>query len=279
MRTPEGEQKEQPDETGPIYAYCVGESAELVPLFGGELPDAIEPGSRLEPVIVDQLAAVVSSVPLADYGKENLEARLEDPAWTAMRAIRHQRVVEYFSARASIVPLRFGVLYFHRDGVARMLSEKSVELLKLSERLRGRQEWGIGIYKDEAKLRDMIASVSPTLRDLDERAATATPGEAYLLRKKIDSLRITEARAEARRVVSSIETALRASSESVLRLDILKEETEGRRGMAARFAFLVDKRKFDHFRDEAERAANEYEPLGFQIELTGPYPAYNFAGL
>ena len=51
-----------------LYVYCVGESDALGQLFEGRLPEAIEPDAKLELVAEKRLAAVVSEVPLADYG-------------------------------------------------------------------------------------------------------------------------------------------------------------------------------------------------------------------
>jgi hypothetical protein len=68
---------------GALYVYCVGARAELAPLFGGELPDAMEGGRGLELVEREDLAAVACAVPLADYAEGALEVKLADAAWTA----------------------------------------------------------------------------------------------------------------------------------------------------------------------------------------------------
>jgi hypothetical protein len=62
-----------------------------------------------------------------------------------------------------------------------------------------------------------------------------------------------------------------------VRLRVLKDEAAEQGELAARLAFLVRRDGFERFRDEAERLAAEYTPLGFRFELTGPWPAYNFA--
>src|SRR5215210_2177924 len=80
-----------------FYVYCVGERGALSPLIEGVLPDAIEKDSRLEMIGAGELAGVASAVPLADYGEEALQARLNDPGWTAIRAMRHEKVVEHFA--------------------------------------------------------------------------------------------------------------------------------------------------------------------------------------
>ena len=260
-----------------FYVYCVGERAELTPLFtAGALPAPIETDTHLETVARDDLAAVVSAVPLADYGEEALQERLADPTWTATRAMRHQIAVEHFARRAAVVPLRFGTIYLRRASVEQMLLERSAQLHAILARLAGREEWGLNVYADRAKMKDAVASVSPRLREMDARAAQATPGQAYLLRKKIEALRADEARAETKRAAADIERNLAAVCDDVARLRVLKDEGSEHGDLVAKLAFLIAREGFDEFRAAAEALAHKHAPLGLRLEVTGPWPAYNF---
>lgn len=258
-----------------FYVYCVGERDALAPLFDEELPGAIEGESGLE-LVGGGLAAVVSRVPLADYGEGALASRLADATWTATRALRHERVVEHFARRASVAPLRFGTIYLRRESVERMLEERGAQMRSVLGRLEGREEWGVNVFVERARLREEVVNVSERLREMGERAARSSPGQGYLLRKKIESLRDEEARAETRRVASEVEARLAAVCDGAARLRVLKDEATEQGELAARFAFLVARLRFSEFRAAAERLAEEYTPLGFRFELTGPWPAYNF---
>ncbi|HWS99442.1 MAG TPA: GvpL/GvpF family gas vesicle protein [Pyrinomonadaceae bacterium] len=261
-----------------FYVYCVAGSADVSAVFDEDLPAAIEDSNALETVEQGGLAAVVSAVPLADYGEQALQSRLSDVTWTAVRAMRHERVVEHFARRASVVPLRFGTIYTRRDNVAAMLAAKRDELLSIIERLRGREEWGLNVYSDRARLLEEVVSLSPRLRELSEQAARVSPGQSYLMRKKIDSMREAEARAETRRVADAIERELSEAADAAsARLRVLKDEAGEQGEVAAKLAFLVERERFDEFRAAAERLAREYEGAGFKLELTGPWPPYNFA--
>ena len=264
---------------GALYVYCVGEAGALAPLLGGELPDAIEEGSRLEAVEAGGLAAVVSEVPLETYGEGALEAKLADAAWTATRALRHERVAEHFARRAAVVPLRFGAIYLRREGVQGVLAERAGQFRGVLARLGGREEWGLNVYVERARLREEVTRVSARLRELAGRADAAAPGQAYLLRKKIEGLRDEEARAETRRVAREAESRLAPVCDGAARLRVLKDEATEQGELAARLAFLVRREGFETFRAAAEQLAAEYTPLGFRFELTGPWPAYNFAAV
>lgn len=262
---------------GALYVFCVGARGELAALFGGELPDAMEGAGGIELVGAEDLAAVACAVPLADYGEGALESRLTDAAWTATRAIRHERAVEHFARRATVVPLRFGTIYLSRENVARMLEERGAQLRSALARLEGREEWGLNVYVERARLREQVASLSERLREMEETAAASPPGRAYLLRKKVDAMRDEETRAETRRAAGVIESELASACDGSARLRIHKDEAGEQGELAARLAFLVRREGFEDFRAAAERLAERYTPLGFRFELTGPWPAYNFA--
>jgi hypothetical protein len=261
-----------------FYVYCIGEARKLSELMREAMPSAIEDEGGLELIEEGGLAAVSSRVALDDYNEAALQANLADATWTALRAMRHERVVDYFARRASVVPLRFGTIYLERARVLKMLRERGEELRSVIERLRGREEWGVNVFCDRKALLESIVEFSPRLRELNEQAANASPGQAYLMRKKMEAMRSDEARAEVKRTVAHIEQELRASSEGAASLRVLKDEAGELGELAGKLAFLVERERFAEFRGKAERLAQETDGLGFRLELTGPWPAYNFVG-
>jgi hypothetical protein len=267
------------DEQGSaLYLYCIGEAAALAPLVAENLPSPVEDEGPVELVEQNGLAAVSSRVGLKDYNEEALQAHLKDAAWMALRAMRHERVADYFAKRASVVPLRFGVIYLDRSRVEKMLTDRSEELRAAIRRLDGREEWGVNIFCDRKALMEAIASISPRLRELNEQAASASPGQSYLVRKKMDAMRKDEAREEVRLTVERIEGELRAKSDAAVRLRLLRDEAGEHGELVGKLAFLVERSGFEDFRRAAERAATGTAGAGFRLELTGPWPAYNFVG-
>ena len=260
------------------YVYCIAESAAAAELPVDSLPVAIEDDAKLEWISVNQLAALTSQVQRATYSEENLAEHLTDATWTAIRAMRHETVVEYVAKRATVIPLRFGTIYLERSGVEQMLTDKTTELESIIEQLRGREEWGVNVFVDRAVLLSSITSVSPVLRDLVQRAEQAPPGQSYLMQKKIETLKVDEARTAVNRIVDQIEARLKESSADARRLRILKVETTEHGELKAKFAFLISRTAFDEFRDAAERLAQEHQAAGVRLELTGPWPVYNFTG-
>ena len=259
-----------------FYVYCIAENAAAAELPAESLPPAIEDDSKLEWVTVGDLAALSSQVPLASYGEDSLAEHLSDASWTAARAMRHETIAEYVAKRAGIVPLRFGTIFLERAGIERMLSDKGSQLREILARLRGHEEWGVNVFCDQTMLMSSITSVSPVLRELAERAAQASPGQSYLMQKKIETLRFDEARAALNRITEEIEKKLGEQSDAAKRLRVLKVEATEYGELKAKFAFLVKKGEFESFRNAAEGLAQEHQAAGVRLELTGPWPAYNF---
>jgi hypothetical protein len=274
----------QSESTGPLptkslgyYVYCVADNSAASRIISEKTPLAIEESAGIELINRKKLAAVVSQIPMSDYGEEELAAKLTDASWTAIRAMRHEQVVEHFASRTSVVPLRFGTIYVDRSRVEEMLDEKEAQLSAILTRLVGREEWGVNVFCDRAVLLANITNVSPKLREMVDEAAKASAGQSYLLQKKIETLKADEAKVEIARAADQIETRLRNESEGATRLRILKVETTEHGELKAKFAFLVVKSKFESFRNGAEDLARELDSAGIRIELTGPWPAYNFA--
>ncbi len=261
-----------------IYVYCVGERNDLRRLFDDELPGAVEE-APLELIADGDLAAVVSEVPLTDFGEKPLQERLRDATWVAVRAMRHEKVIEHFAARLSVIPLRFGMIYLRRDRIQGMISERQAELRAIIERLRNREEWGINICRDLETLMKAVVSISPRLVEISRRAAEAGPGQSYLLRKQIASLAADEARLETERVVTEIKSELSAISDGAKRLSAMKGEMSEAGEVVAKLALLVSRSRLKDFRALAERLARSHQRAGFRLEMTGPWPAYNFSAV
>ena len=283
-RMNESEQKkpQPPDKSSAAgvgyYVYCIAQRSAAEELATGSIPIAIEDGAGLELISGDKLAALVSRVPLTEYSENSLTEKLKDATWTAVRAMRHEQVVEFFAKRTSVVPLRFGTIYLDRSNVERMLSEKESQLVGIIERLKDSEEWGVNVYYERTLLFENIVNVSPRLREMADAAMKAAPGQSYLMQKKIEALRTDEAKLEIKRIVDEIESRLDSESDASAKLRILRVETTEHGELKAKFAFLIQRSRFELFRQAAEDLARQYESAGVRIELTGPWPAYNFSG-
>jgi hypothetical protein len=145
------------------------------------------------------------------------------------------------------------------------------------ERLQNCDEWGIHLYAHHQAVQ-RLAGLHPLLQHLQSEAAAASPGRAYLLKRKLTETMtdITEqalndlAQASYRRLACyavagqiSPRPALEASSDN---------EHE-----VLHATFLVHRSRTDGFLREMHQVVQEQE--GMRCEYSGPWPPYSFASM
>jgi hypothetical protein len=261
-----------------LYMYAIGRQDGLRKLLTtAELPRGVDPDSQAALITEGDLAAVVSEVPLNRFGEGQFEENLRDPMWAADTVMRHEKLTEFLSTKATVVPLRFGVMYSTPERIRAMLNARAPHLRQVLQSLESREEWSVNIFVDKNKLHAQMAELSPRLAEMQKRVQGAGPGRAYLLEKKLDTLRVAESKSESKRVVQAIREVLEA--ESAARKDLPVREVEAKQtpSMAGKLSFLIDRTNLKAFRRAAEKLAKQYGAYGFSLELTGPWPPYNFS--
>jgi hypothetical protein len=229
-------------------------------------------------------AVLVSAVDAASYVPHEVEARVGELEWLAPRAAAHDRVVTAAADAGPAIPLPIFSLFRDEAAIRTMLADRRAELLRLFARLRGAREYTVRLYRDEARLNAALADLSTRVRELERSAAAASPGQRYLLQRKLDE----ERRAELRRVSSEVARATFDTLAPVARAAVrepLPAPIAGAEGRAAastqpvilNASFLVDDERLDEFRRHLSEVIAAREAAGFRIEFTGPWPAYHFA--
>jgi hypothetical protein len=261
-----------------LYMYAIGRSSELRRLLKlASVPGGVEDGKKVTLIAEADIAAVVSEVPLNRFGEGQFEENLKDPVWAAERVMRHQKLTEFLATKAAVVPLRFGVMYSTPERIRAMLKARVVALGSVLERLHDKEEWALNVLVDRKKLQEQMAELSPRLAEMQKRVQGASPGRAYLLEKKLDSLRAGESKTESKRVVSTMRSALEPESAAIKELPVRDVEAKQNPSVVGKLTFLIDRSRVKTFRRAAEKLARQYRPYGFSLELTGPWPPYNFS--
>jgi len=264
--------------TSALYIYAIGRQQGLRKLFdAGALPGGVAAGVPVALVTEGKLAAVVSEVPLSDFGEGRFEKNLQDPTWAAERVMRHEQLAEFLSRNESVVPLRFGVLYSSPEPVREMLLKRRDQLQGVLDRITDREEWGLNILSDAKKLQERLVELSPRLAELQNRAAGSSPGQAYLLEKKLESLRATEGKTETRRLVKEIREEIESNTDGIRDISIREVESKQHPAVVGKWSCLVPRKARKRFHSMASKLAKKYAPFGLKFELTGPWPPYNFS--
>jgi hypothetical protein len=220
-------------------------------------------GGTVAPVAAEGLTALTTAVPRADFDVEPLRDHLNDLPWLERIAREHEAVLEEVLGAATVVPLRLCTIFEDAAGVQRMLEREHDAFLEALGRLEGRQEWGVKVLLD----RDRSAPAS------DE--ATQEDGLAYLARRRQQLAAREEARGVTAQLVDQVDGALRVVAVDAVRLPAQNRELSGHSGdMVLNAAYLVCDPA--ELRACAELLQQRYEAQGVRIELTGPWPPYNF---
>jgi len=230
------------------------------------------------------MGVLVSAVDAAVYVPDQVEAHVGELAWLAPRAEAHDRVVTAAADAVPVVPFPIFSLFRDEAAVRAMLAERRAELRRVLARLRGAREYTIRLYRDDAKLSAALAELSAPVRELERSVAGASPGQRYLLQRKLDEERRAELRRVSREVAqdtfSALEPIARASVREQLPAAIAGAEPRESASIQSAIlnaSFLVDNARLDDFRARLSELITARESVGFRVEFTGPWPAYHFA--
>jgi hypothetical protein len=256
-----------------LWAYGV--------IDGGErLPDGLTgvAGAAVDRVEAAGLAALVSAVPRAEFDAEPLRRNLKDLAWLEPVARAHERVLDQVLGATTVVPLRLCTLYDDEAGVTRMLEREARALGEALEALGGREEWGVKMLVDPARLADAAADASDEAAGYREEIAGATGGAAYLIGRRLERHVRERASALAADVADEAHAALRERALSAVRHPPQNRELSGHDGdMLLNGAYLIDRSRAGELREVAAELEARHRALGARVEVTGPWPPYNFA--
>lgn len=259
-----------------FYLYCIFESGTEAKRWLEErcIP-GLEPEEPLFPVEAAGLVAAVSRVPGETFQEEPLHALLKELPRLAPFALRHDEAIRALLPLApALVPMTLGAVYRSPQKVADLLQERAPLFQDLLASLRGKQEWGVKVFRDNLRLLEAAAN-SDQLRRLAEEAAQSGPGKAYLIRKQRERLLLNEAERLASQSLEVILQDLTAVSDAV-HVDEVPATQPSSLPLALKASFLVEASMVEAFRSVAVGLEGSYAPLGLHLELNGPWAPYSF---
>jgi hypothetical protein len=262
-----------PKELGELlWAYCVLRDD----VFPEGVP-GVHPGATVRPVAAGGLVALVSSVPASEFGSEPLRRNLNDLGWLERVARAHEGVLDTALEASTIVPLRMCTLYENEAGVRTMLEHERPALMLALERLEGRWEWAVKVLADEERLADAARAHSSSAQELESALESHGEGGAYLLRRRLDR-QLREATSQlAGDVADQVHARLQDWALAATRRPPQDRELSGYAGeMLLNAAYLVERERTGELRELVAELEDRHAALGVRIELSGPWPPYNF---
>jgi hypothetical protein len=215
------------------------------------------------------LAAVASAVPLDEFHEDVLEERLEDLEYLEVLARAHERVLDDMLGLGPVVPLRICTIYESADRVREMLERERRPLTDALHRLSGTAEWGVKAYLGAGGEAPAETAAAPG----------SASGVDYLARKRDQRDAAEAARRAADATVEQIHRRLSEHAVDAVLSPIQDQRLSGAVGeMLFNAAYLVRKARTDEFQSLVHDLSRRHAPDGLALELTGPWPAYHFAG-
>jgi Gas vesicle synthesis protein GvpL/GvpF len=251
-----------------IWAYCITRASDTPAIDGVH-------GSQVERVEEGGLAVLVSRVPLSEFGEDALRRNLNDLDWLERVARDHEAVLERALEDGTVVPLRICTIFGDQHGAARMLAEQRSTLDTALDVLDGRQEWGVKLTVDRAALEAAARERAPEVSDEELEGRSA--GGAYMLRRRQERQVREAADRLAGGIAEDVHARLQDWATDAVVNPPQNPELSGHEGdMLLNAAYLVEAAKVERLHELVAELRERHSELGARLELTGPWPPYNF---
>jgi len=218
-----------------------------------------EPPARVEVIAHDDVAALVSEIPV-DRG-------LGTPADFAA----HARLLDATAAAVPVLPLRFGAVLADRRAVTdELLAPNHDEFAQALRLLEGREEYIVkGRYEERAILREVLAENAEAER-LRQAIEGSSPDATRNERIRLGEILTQAISAKREQDTASLVEALRP-----LELDAAPREATHECD-AVYVAYLVDTDKRDAFQQAVDDWAEQQRGRIDDLRVLGPVAAYDF---
>jgi hypothetical protein len=281
------------------YVYCVLD-ADARPALGDLT--GVDGSAPVEAIDAAGLRALVSRVPLDQFGEAPLRANLERIEWVERTARAHDAVLARTLDCHAVVPLRMFVIFADAAQVETLLARERERFAAALRRLRRHAEWSVKALVDERRLTAAIAAGMPAAdvaageRTGDEaagerpgdaaagertgdRAALDAPGagRAFFARRRAEEAGRERAAQHASAIAEEVHRRLRAVAADATLLPPQRRELSGRHGtMVLNGAYLVARVDEAAFSAAVTEEAARHRAAGVSLDVTGPWAPYNF---
>jgi Gas vesicle synthesis protein GvpL/GvpF len=257
-----------------LWAYGIVDADAELPLADLRGVAGDTPVQRVER---DGLAALVSRVPRDAFDAEPLREHLNDLAWLERVARAHEAVLDAVLHATTVVPLRLCTIYASAERVRAMMADDRAALTAALAFLAGREEWGVKLLLDPARVRDHARADDEAAEASERDVVGRGEGGAYLQRRRADRALRARVDALAARAADDTHARLRAVAVDALSHPPQNRDLSGHEGdMVLNAAYLVEADAVDRLRERAAAVQLDLADLGARVEVTGPWPPYNF---
>jgi len=240
-------------------------------------PSGLDDAS-VEVVSSGPVAALVSRVPASEYAPAAIETQSANVSWLSPRAMAHDRVLTWAQEHGGVIPLPMFSIWATEPAMLQALRGRSAEIEDVFRRVAGADEFGLRVHRRDVAMLQAVHELDPELARLKAEADAASPGQRYLLERKLAEQSKAALRSVSQRIARQIYDALRAIARDSVSRPLVppgsREQADAT--MVLNAAFLVERARLDAFRAAVGAMIREHESRGLAFDFTGPWPPYNF---
>jgi hypothetical protein len=262
-----------------LYAYgLVGRNPAPLALLG------IDKKSPVYPVEGEDSCVMVSEIDVDTFQQhvKNLVFDLTGgvgsaPSGTEELLQAHEDVVDTLMKSTTVVPFQFGTILKDELAALKMLQEYEGKFKTLLAKFVGRAEWGMKVYADQRAFMQYLVQVEPALKNLVGKQEGSSRGVAYLLGRKMEEELKDNALTRLTEVSEAIfHTLGTVAYEGKLNKTLPQKLTGKKKEMILNTVYLVEREKAATFCQQGKRLMEQYNVMGLDLEVSGPWPPYSF---
>jgi len=257
--------------SGLIYVYCISNRSIQL--------DQV-PVDNLKCFVFGEYYVLVKNVSPDEFSEENLKKKFADLSWIEKNARDHIEVISQIMKSCTVIPFKFGTIYKSEEGLGKFISDYSDSLKENLVNIEGKEEWSVKIYFDSKVLNKQIAEHSENIRNIEQQILESLPGKAFLLKKKKTEL----IKKEVEKIIKNCGQTCYDEFKNISELSRInnllpKELTERSDDMILNTSFFIKKQRVADFVNAVDLLQGKYNNIGFDIDVSGPWPPFSFISI
>lgn len=258
-----------------FYVYCIRPQAAHALSMKAK---GVEFAKSINVFPFKDIEAVVGEINPSKFDPELIKNKLlDDPKWAEKNVRAHHEVINQVFQTNIVIPIKFGAMYTSKKSLGETLERYYRKFKNLISRLQDRKEWGVKAHLDHKKFIEGLKRKNKEIQKLEKRRSSISEGMKWYTERKIDEIVADESEEKIEKELHYLVAKLEKHAEKVrLNETLSKDIHEPGREIILNAACLIKNDASQSFRDLFQELAAEMVHRGIMLELTGPWPPYNF---
>lgn len=221
------------------------------------------------------LIAVLSPISVGEFAEFMTESNMQNIAWVAPYACRHQEIVTQMTHYGPVLPAGFASLFSSLESLEKLLKEKYDFIWQFFNKVTGKQEWAVKGLMDRKKATKFF--LSQLLTNQEQKLSALSQGMRYFEEQKIRASADKALNQWLKKTSADLVKKLNYHACDFYERRLLSKELIGKdTDMIFNWAFLVIQENVNDFQLQINEVNQTLIDYGLKFELSGPWPPYSF---